>query len=51
MAEFKSLSNIFLSQIKIVSNFGIYDCKIVYSIVHLPSYKSICKLLYNNLLF
>lgn len=44
MAKFELLSNVFLSQIKIVPNDGIYDCKIVYSIVHLPPYKSIYKL-------
>lgn len=51
MAGFESLADVFLAQLRTISSSRTHGCNVVYSIVNLPAYKSIRKLLNINLQF
>lgn len=51
ISKFESLTNIFLSQQRIIFNYCTKVFDIVYDIMFLQLYKPICKLLYNNPFF
>lgn len=51
MTRFKSLANVFLSQLKTVPNGHMNNYEIMCNIIYLPLYKSIYKFFHSNLRF